>query len=115
MECHVSGACRLAYCDRCSWAGPGTLVLRQGRVRASIRHLAAEPTIFADLTWPPGAEVRPDEPIGRRVFAKRCAVCHGPDGRGNGPAAPSMTPRPRDFTQSLFKYKSTIRTEPPTD
>jgi mono/diheme cytochrome c family protein len=70
---------------------------------------------FADLTWPPGADVRPDEPTGRRVFAKRCAVCHGPDGRGNGPAAPSMIPRPRDFTQGFFKYKSTIRTEPPTD
>jgi mono/diheme cytochrome c family protein len=74
-----------------------------------------DPTIFADLTWPPGADVRPDEPIGRRIFAKRCAVCHGPDGRGNGPAAPSMIPRPRDFTQGFFKYKSTIRTEPPTD
>src|SRR5262249_5604961 len=50
-----------------------------------------------------------------RIFAKRCAVCHGPDGRGNGPAASSMIPRPRDFTQGLFKYKSTIRAEPPTD
>jgi mono/diheme cytochrome c family protein len=70
---------------------------------------------FADLTWPPGADVRPDEPIGRLVFARRCAVCHGPDGRGNGPAASSMIPRPRDFTQGLFKYKSTIRSEPPTD
>src|SRR5262252_10814802 len=73
-----------------------------------------DPTNFAELTWPPGADVRPDEPIGRRVFAKRCAVCHGPDGRGNGPAAPSMIPRPRDFTQGLFKYKSTLRGEPPT-
>jgi mono/diheme cytochrome c family protein len=71
--------------------------------------------IFADLTWPPGADVRPDQAVGRLVFAKRCAICHGPDGRGNGPAAASMIPRPRDFTQGLFKYKSTIRTEPPTD
>jgi mono/diheme cytochrome c family protein len=33
----------------------------------------------------------------------------------DGPAAPSMIPRPRDFTQGFFKYKSTIRAEPPTD
>src|SRR5262245_26626176 len=74
-----------------------------------------DPAMYADLTWPPGADVRPDAPIGGRIFATRCAVCHGPDGRGNGPAAPSLIPRPRDFTQGRFKYKSTIRTEPPTD
>src|SRR4030095_16710249 len=44
-----------------------------------------------------------------------CATCHGPDGRGNGPAAPSLIPRPRDFTRGLFKYKSTPAAEPPTD
>jgi hypothetical protein len=26
-----------------------------------------------------------------------------------------MIPRPRDFTLALFKYKSTIRNDPPTD
>ena len=40
---------------------------------------------------------------------------HGPDGRGNGPAAPSMIPRPRDFMLGFFKYKSTPPGEPPTD
>src|SRR5439155_22923432 len=56
-----------------------------------------------------------DRPLGERVYARRCAVCHGPDGRGNGPAAPSMIPRPRDFTLALFKYKSTPGSEAPTD
>ena len=71
--------------------------------------------LFADLTWPPGVDVPSDRPLGQRVYARQCAVCHGPDGRGNGPAAPSMIPRPRDFTQRLFKYKSTVRSDPPTD
>lgn len=74
-----------------------------------------DPAVYADLSWPPGADVPAEQPLGRRVYAKRCAVCHGPDGRGNGPAAPSMIPRPRDFTLALFKYKSTLRSEPPTD
>src|SRR2546425_7268667 len=54
-----------------------------------------DPAVYADLTWPPGADLAADVPLGRRVYAQRCAVCHGPDGRGNGPAAPSLIPRPR--------------------
>jgi cytochrome c553 len=45
--------------------------------------------LYSDLTWPPGADVSPSAPLGTRIYAQRCAVCHGPDGRGNGPAAPS--------------------------
>ena len=73
------------------------------------------PSDYADLTWPPGADLPPNIPLGARVFARRCAVCHGPDGRGNGPAAPSLIPRPRDFTLGLFKFKSTPHGQPPTD
>ncbi|MFI5090332.1 MAG: c-type cytochrome [Terriglobales bacterium] len=73
------------------------------------------PSVYADLTWPPGADLLQDTLIGKRVYAQRCAVCHGPDGHGNGPAAPSMIPRPRDFVLGLFKYKSTPLGQPPTD
>src|SRR5947208_2943307 len=73
------------------------------------------PSVYADLAWPPGAGMPADAPVGERVYAQRCAVCHGPDGRGNGPAAPSLIPRPRDFTLALFKYKSTPGNEAPTD
>ena len=65
-----------------------------------------DPAHYADLTWPPGADLRQDTPLGAKVFAQRCAVCHGPDGKGNGPAARSMLPRPRDFSLGIFKYKS---------
>ncbi len=73
------------------------------------------PERYADLTWPPGADLAEDIPLGERVYARHCAVCHGPDGRGNGPAAPSMIPRPRDFTLGQFKYKSTPPGQPPSD
>jgi len=73
------------------------------------------PAVYADMTWPPGADLPPNVPLGRRVYAQRCAVCHGPDGRGNGPAAPSMIPRPRDFTRGEFKYRSTGPNQLPTD
>ncbi len=31
------------------------------------------------------------------LYAERCATCHGPDGRGDGPAAPGMLPRPTNL------------------
>jgi mono/diheme cytochrome c family protein len=74
-----------------------------------------EARVYADLTWPPGADLPSDAPVGRKIYAQRCAVCHGPDGRGNGPAAPSLVPRPVDFVRGHFKYKSTPGDQPPTD
>jgi mono/diheme cytochrome c family protein len=71
--------------------------------------------VYADLTWPPGADLPASAPLGQRTYAQRCAVCHGPDGRGNGPAAPSLVPRPVDFVRGQFKYKSTPGDQPPTD
>jgi mono/diheme cytochrome c family protein len=44
---------------------------------------------------------------GGAVYRARCAVCHGPDGRGDGPAAGMLVPPPRDFTRGLYKFRST--------
>jgi mono/diheme cytochrome c family protein len=71
--------------------------------------------IYADIAWPPGADLAASAPLGARIYAQHCAVCHGPDGRGNGPAAPSLIPRPRDFTLGQFKYKSTPLAQAPSD
>jgi mono/diheme cytochrome c family protein len=74
-----------------------------------------EARVYADLIWPPGADLPADASVGRRIYAQRCAVCHGPDGQGNGPAAPSLIPHPVDFVRGQFKYKSTPGDQPPTD
>jgi len=74
-----------------------------------------DPAEFAGIAWPPGADAPEGLPLGQRIYLRSCQTCHGPDGRGNGPAAPSMSPRPRDFTQGQFKYKSTAAEVPPTD
>ncbi len=37
---------------------------------------------------------------GRELFQTHCAVCHGPQGRGDGPAAAGLNPRPADLMQS---------------
>jgi len=35
---------------------------------------------------------------GKEMFNSYCAVCHGKDGKGNGPAAPAMKTSPTDLT-----------------
>lgn len=52
---------------------------------------------------------------GRRVYEQNCAGCHGPEGRGDGPAADWLSPRPRNFQKARFKFRSTPSGELPTD
>ena len=37
---------------------------------------------------------------GQQLFAQNCAICHGAGGKGDGPYAPNLTPRPVDLTGS---------------
>jgi mono/diheme cytochrome c family protein len=34
---------------------------------------------------------------GQEIYAQMCAVCHGVQGRGDGPLSRTMVPRPSDF------------------
>ena len=52
---------------------------------------------------------------GKAVYDKWCAGCHGVDGKGKGPAATHMLPRPRDFTIGLYQIRSTPNGSLPTD
>jgi len=49
------------------------------------------------------------------IYQFRCAVCHGENGAGDGPAADLLYPRPRDFTLGMFKFKSSPGDLPPRD
>ncbi len=35
---------------------------------------------------------------GRQIYAQNCVACHGPQGKGNGPLAVNLNPRPVDLT-----------------
>ncbi len=39
----------------------------------------------------------PDLDEGARLFAQTCATCHGPTGKGDGPAAAALSPKPANF------------------
>jgi caa(3)-type oxidase subunit IV len=35
---------------------------------------------------------------GKALFGQQCIACHGADGKGDGPAAAALNPKPRNFT-----------------
>jgi high-affinity iron transporter len=57
----------------------------------------------------------PDWHLAAPLYQAQCAACHGPEGRGDGPAAASLEPSPTDFhdrhrmdQRSLYSLYSTI-------
>ncbi len=56
-----------------------------------------------------------DTTRGKQVYVKWCVGCHGDTGAGDGPAAPAMVPRPRNFTGAIYKIRTTASGQLPTD
>ncbi|MFQ5801816.1 MAG: c-type cytochrome [Candidatus Methylomirabilales bacterium] len=52
---------------------------------------------------------------GKAVYKKKCALCHGSEGQGDGPGAVHLDPKPRDFTRGFYKIRSTGSGQLPTD
>ena len=50
-----------------------------------------------------------DPAKGKEKFNQICASCHGPTGKGDGPAAAALDPKPRDLSDP--KYVSTLTDE----
>lgn len=77
------------------------MILRHG-LRFGI--LFAGLLLFASLAGAQGSQVK-KEPIkgsnpsnGAEMFKQYCAVCHGPAGKGDGPAAADLKTKPADLT-----------------
>lgn len=67
-------------------------------------------TSFAFPIAAPGEASGPVNPLpadertrtaGQRLYTQNCLTCHGAGGRGDGPAAAGLQPRPADFTQHM--------------
>jgi mono/diheme cytochrome c family protein len=52
------------------------------------------------LTYPP--EIPGSAIAGHQSYVLRCQGCHGPTGRGDGPAAANLSVAPADFTQDTL-------------
>ena len=49
---------------------------------------------------PVGAEDK-----GQALYKQYCSVCHGAEGKGNGPGAAAMNPKPRDHSDGAYMNK----------
>jgi len=52
----------------------------------------------------PAAAGTADLAAGEKVFKSFCVTCHGAKGKGDGPAAAGLNPKPLDFSVGAFKY-----------
>jgi len=68
--------------------------------------------VFAILV-PAVAESAP--PVDHADYDRYCAWCHGEAGNGQGPSARRVDPVPRDFTNGVFRCRSTPSGSLPTD
>ncbi|MDE0650176.1 MAG: c-type cytochrome, partial [Gammaproteobacteria bacterium] len=89
------------------------------RARASSRRAAMVPgfvfaAVMACAVSAPLA-AQEENALGRDVYDRWCASCHGYEGLGDGYAATYMLPRPRDFTQALYQIRTTASGQLPTD
>ena len=44
---------------------------------------------------------------GHKIYLERCVLCHGPLGKGNGPGAAGLNPKPRDHTDAKYMNSRT--------
>ncbi|SPP64520.1 c-type cytochrome [Nitrospira lenta] len=66
---------------------------------------------FAIVPWPAGM----GEPLahaadgdvrkGKAIYEKHCVLCHGPQGRGDGPVGKTINPPAADFASAASKKK----------
>jgi mono/diheme cytochrome c family protein len=72
-------------------AGVGALWLA-----SPVRPIAAAESI------PPAAQQEAEQ-----IFKTRCATCHGAAGKGDGPAAAALNPKPRDMGDAAWQKSVT--------
>jgi len=77
--------------------------------------LAAAATAAIAAAGAAGSARLEAQPPGKNVYDAHCVECHGQSGRGDGPSAAYLTPRPRDFTSGKYKIRSTETGSTPTD
>jgi mono/diheme cytochrome c family protein len=59
------------------------------------------------LLWP-GSGKSAEYGQGNALYESKCLMCHGTDGKGNGPAAVAFNPKPANFTDPKFWQRKDI-------
>jgi mono/diheme cytochrome c family protein/Tol biopolymer transport system component len=98
--------------------GPFFTMVGDWKVDATVER-AGQPAARATFAFPiaaPGEVSGSRNPLsadaatlvaGRQLYADNCATCHGVAGKGDGPSAEGLNPRPADFSQHMIPGKHT--------
>ena len=84
------------------------------QLRDTFACATAAALLIGVVLWAARAEVEA-QPRGKAVYDAHCVECHGAAGKGDGPSASYLVPRPRDFTSGKYKIRSTESGAMPTD
>ena len=77
--------------------------VRRNAIRVpSLVALAATAALLVLAAPPASAVVPPGDATGEILYARECAPCHGPTGRGDGPEAAYFAPPPRDLREGFL-------------
>ena len=74
--------------------------------------LLVTPTYAKAQHYPPNPKLLQE---GKRLYARYCEGCHAKNGNGRGKSAKELDIHCRDFTQAVFKFRSTPSGYLPTD
>jgi mono/diheme cytochrome c family protein len=97
---------------RC-WLGRGILVISLLALGVGCGQRGEEPSGTANAPGPAAAPAGSQAPTAaareeaNQIVASRCTTCHGPEGKGDGPASAGLTPPPRNFHDPAFQARVT--------
>ncbi|MFZ5896939.1 MAG: c-type cytochrome [Myxococcota bacterium] len=66
-----------------------------------------EAAATAAATPPPAPPAEDPAREAKNLFKTRCVVCHGEEGKGDGPGAAALNPKPRDYTDPAWQSSVT--------
>ncbi|MCA1553602.1 MAG: c-type cytochrome, partial [Chloroflexi bacterium] len=87
------------------WIGAGALAL--GVALCAMGTLLT-PSASAGVLVNPIAPDAASLAEGKRVYDANCAACHGASGRGTGPLAATLNPRPSDFVLHVNQHSDDV-------
>jgi mono/diheme cytochrome c family protein len=61
----------------------------------------------APASQPVALAAAPPAESAQEIFKNRCSPCHGPGGRGDGPASAALNPKPRNYADAAWQKSVT--------
>ncbi len=68
-----------------------------GNVGTHVTNRQTPPSDFANMTNPVAGQ-QDAITAGKQIFDNNCSTCHGTDGKGDGPSASALNPKPANLT-----------------